>query len=83
MKPAVHYRKVLLIFLLLGFIFSACSTTKSSVPHSDGSQDESPGDVTFQEYLWGQHSLDLLIQVGLLLAGAFGVVVLLPAPNEE
>lgn len=83
MKPAVRYRKMVSLLILLGFIFSACSTTKSSVPHSDVSQDESPSDVTFQEYLWGQHSLDLLIQVGLLLAGAFGVVVLLPAQNEE
>jgi hypothetical protein len=43
----------------------------------------SQSDISFQEYLWEQHSLDLLIQMASLLAGAFGVAGLLPAPDEE
>ncbi|NMC47164.1 MAG: hypothetical protein GYA52_10095 [Chloroflexi bacterium] len=45
----------------------------------DAAQDE----ISFQEYLWEQHSLDLLIQIALLLAGALGVVELLPAADEK
>jgi hypothetical protein len=46
-------------------------------------RDASQSDISFQEYLWEQHSLDLLIQMALLLAGALGVVELLPAPDEK
>jgi len=49
----------------------------------DKFQDEPTNEISFQEYLWKEHPLDLIIQIGLLLAGAFSVAALLPSPDEE
>ena len=49
----------------------------------DKFQDEPTNGISFQEYLWEEHPLDLIIQIGLLLAGAFGVAALLPSSDEE
>lgn len=38
---------------------------------------------SFQEYFWNMHQIDLLIQVGILIAGSLGVAVLLPEFEEE
>jgi hypothetical protein len=46
-------------------------------------QDKPANEISFQEYLWAEHPLDLIIQIGLLLAGAFGVAALLPSPDEK
>lgn len=83
MRTKLHGRKLLFLILVLGFFLCACSVSKSQDESSDLSQERSAEESTFQEYLWGQHSLDLLIQIGLLLAGSLGVVVLLPTPDEE
>lgn len=39
--------------------------------------------ISFQEYFWLENPAALLIQVGIVLAGAFGVAALLPSPEEE
>ena len=73
-----------LIALLL--IFSICMVSCVGAQHSDESSplDEQAGDAaTFQEYLWQEHPVDLMLQIGLLIAGALGVTALLPTPDEE
>lgn len=80
MLPALNFRRVLILLLVLGCISSACS---SEADMNMDVHEVSQSDISFQEYLWEQHSLDLLIQMAILLAGAFGVAGLLPAPDEE
>ena len=80
MLPALNFRRVLILLLVLGCISSACSSEAEMNTDAHG---VSQSDISFQEYLWEQHSLDLLIQMAILLAGAFGVAGLLPAPDEE
>lgn len=80
MLSASKVRGVLLLLLIFGCMASACSSeAKMNTDARDAAQDE----ISFQEYLWEQHSLDLLIQIALLLAGALGVVELLPAADEK
>lgn len=62
---------------------SACSMYETASMSLDKFQDEPTNGISFQEYLWEEHPLDLTIQIGLLLAGAFGVAALLPSPDEE
>jgi len=75
---------IIIFTLSILFLFSsACSlyepiSTQLGEPH-----DEPTNPISFQEYLWKEHPLDLIIQTGLLLAGAFGVAALLPSPEEE
>ena len=38
---------------------------------------------TFQDYFWYKNPVVLLLHIALMLAGAIGVVALLPAPYEE
>jgi hypothetical protein len=38
---------------------------------------------TFQDYLWYENPMVLMLHIALMLAGAIGVVALLPAPYEE
>ena len=75
----------LFIFALLIIVLfsSACSLNGLIPTPSDGIQNESTKEISFQEYLWLEHPLDLIIQIGILLAGAFGVAALLPSPDEE
>ncbi len=37
----------------------------------------------FRAWFWSQRSLDLLVQGGLILAGALGVAAILPGNREE
>lgn len=83
MRTKPHGRKLLFLILVMGFFLCACSVSESQYERSDLAQEQSTDEISFQEYLWGQHSLDLMIQIGLLLAGSLGVVVLLPTPDEE
>lgn len=83
MRRKPYGRKLLFLILILVFFLSACSESKTQYEGSEPVQEQSTEESTFQEYLWGQHSLDLMIQIGLLLAGSLGVVVLLPTPDEE
>jgi len=75
----------LFIFALfiLALFSSACSLYEQIPTPSDEVQNELAKEISFQEYLWLEHPLDLIIQIGLLLAGAFGVAALLPSPDEE
>jgi len=67
--------------LILVLFSSACSFYE---PTPIGKIHDEPANmISFQEYLWQEHPLDLIIQIGLLLAGAFGVAALLPSPDEE
>ena len=68
------------MFVLL---LSACSFYEPIYLPINEISNESDTVVSFQEYLWEEHPLDLIIQIGLLLAGAFGVAALLPSPDEE
>lgn len=83
MRTKPHGRKLLFLILVVGFFLCACAVSESQYESSDLSQEQPVEEGTFQEYLWDQHSLDLMIQIGLLLAGSLGVVVLLPTPDEE
>lgn len=83
MSRIFYVAKLLLFVLLVCYVSSACTPMESAANASDTLPDGSQENISFQEYLWQQHSLDLMIQIGLLLAGAFGVAGLLPAPNEE
>lgn len=80
-------RKRFGIFIFTLFIlvlFSpACSLYEPVSTPLDEIHNESASVISFQEYLWQEHPLDLIIQIGILLAGAFGVAALLPSPDEE
>ena len=62
---------------------SACSLYEPLSTPLDEIHNKSTDVISFQEYLWQEHPLDLIIQIGILLAGAFGVAALLPSPDEE
>jgi len=70
------------LFILV-LLLSACSFYEPISTPIDDIHNESTSEISFQEYLWQEHPLDLIIQIGLLLAGAFGVAALLPSPDEE
>jgi len=38
---------------------------------------------SFRQWFWENRSLDLLVQVGLIFAGALGIAALLPRGKEE
>jgi len=80
-----RHRFFLVVFIALGlvsvFIASSFSYT-FSLSSADVLNSDSES-VTFQEYLWLQNPLVLLIHICLILAGAFGVSALLPAKEEE
>ena len=71
------------VLFIIGLFSTACSLYEPILTPSDEIQNESVKEISFQEYLWLEHPLDLIIQTGLLLAGAFGVAALLPSPDEE
>ena len=82
---AANKRYEMFIFALFMLILysSACSLYEPKSTPIDEAHNESASVISFQEYLWQEHPLDLIIQIGLLLAGAFGVAALLPSPDEE
>jgi len=75
----------IIIFTLsvLVLFSSACSLYEPVNTQLEEPHNEPTSTISFQEYLWKEHPLDLIIQTGLLLAGAFGVAALLPSPDEE
>jgi hypothetical protein len=42
-----------------------------------------PAEADFREWLWSRRALDLMVQIGLILAGALGVAAILPDEREE
>jgi len=78
-----QYATFIFALLILVLFSSACSFYEP-IPTPIGEIHNKPANmISFQEYLWQEHPLDLIIQIGLLLAGAFGVAALLPSPDEE
>ncbi|MCD6356787.1 MAG: hypothetical protein J7L66_05810 [Anaerolineaceae bacterium] len=67
---------ILVLFSLASSLYEPISTAVDEI------HNESANAISFQEFLWQEHSLILIIQIGLFLAGAFGVAALLPSPNE-
>jgi len=51
--------------------------------HSRLATPAAEGDLSFRILLWDVRSLDLLVQVGLTLVGALGIVALLPTLKER
>jgi hypothetical protein len=41
------------------------------------------GDLSFRALLWNTRALDLMVQAGLTLVGALGIVALLPTVKER
>ena len=78
-------KKILLVCLItvLIFCFCACNQNSPASKPEDSKANQTEHTITFQEYLWEEHAIDLTIQIGLMLAGALGVAALLPAPDEE
>ena len=70
---------VVIVFLAIGCLPARLSNQGSLAVPSSSIDDE----VTFQEYLWYENPVVLIIQIGLMLAGVLGVSALLPAPGEE
>jgi len=78
-----RYGIFILVLSILVLFSSACLLYEPISTPFDESHNESSDSISFQEYLWEKHPLDLIIQIGLLLAGALGVAALLPSPDEE
>lgn len=79
-KPTLQ---LLIILLSILFLFCGCSLNISmDDPQSARITSDGAGE-TFQEYLWYQNPVVLLLHIALMLAGAIGVTALLPAPYEE
>lgn len=73
----------LFLGLLMVFSFSACAYADKNLMENKVSVDNTLQKESFQEYLWEEHTTDLFIQIGLMLAGALGVAGLLPSEHEE
>jgi hypothetical protein len=39
--------------------------------------------VAFRQWLWASRSLDMAVQMGLILTGALAIAALLPRPGED
>lgn len=80
----VKRRGILILALSILFLFSsACSLYEPISTQLEEPHNEPASIISFQAYLWKEHPFDLIIQTGLLLAGAFGLAALLPSPDEE
>jgi hypothetical protein len=74
---------ILFLSLLIIAAVSACGINQDSYIHFTEEHTVPKQTDSFQEFLWEEHGMDLFIQIGLLLAGAFGVAALLPSADEE
>ena len=73
----------LFLAICIALLMSGCVFNSSRVePQFDTSASDHVSE-TFQEYLWYENPVVLMLQIALMLAGAIGVVALLPAPYEE
>ena len=73
-----------LIILLLLYSVCMVSCVGTQHPEEPGPlKERSMDEETFQDYLWQEHPVDLMLQIGLLIAGALGVTALLPTLDEE
>lgn len=76
--PRLFYIILFLIIIVSFFVVNSSMYVESNIAVKNNAET-----ISFQEYLWENHELDLFIQLSLLLAGAFGVAALLPAADEE
>jgi hypothetical protein len=77
-------RKTLLSLVLVSLLFAVACSPAQRVAVDEPVISSSTGDLdTFQEYLWFENPVVLIVQIGLMLAGALGVAALLPAPDED
>lgn len=74
---------ILFLSLLIIGAVSACRINQNNYMQFTDEQTVPTQTDSFQEFLWEEHGMDLFIQIGLLLAGAFGVAALLPSADEE
>jgi preprotein translocase subunit SecY len=75
---------ILVCVVLIPIIFLSASAF--SRPEIASSQDDTPSSrstQSFQEYLWLENPVVLLVHVGLILVGALAVSALLPSKEEE
>ena len=78
-------RKVITFLLLMGaaVLMSGCFTDEDFADLQLKNEVDVNTGETFQDYLWYENPVVLLLHIALMLAGAIGVVALLPAPYEE
>lgn len=69
------------LILILVLSASAFSRPEPAVEKGDLTSDRSL--QSFQEYLWLENPVVLLVHVGLILVGALAVSALLPSKEEE
>jgi len=74
--------KLLLIVLLI-MMMNACVPADNVEDARSISTNQEGSPQTFQEFLWYQNPIVLILQIGLMIAGSIGVSALLPAPDEE
>lgn len=80
-REDIPWITVVILLLIGGFLigqrFGGSSENVQVAP------DPVPGEGTFRQWLWGNRTLDLAVQVGLILGGALGIAALLPKSRED
>ena len=71
------------LFLGLVFLFSASVFSRPEIASSQDDTASSQSAQSFQEYLWLENPVVLLVHVSLILVGALAVSALLPSEEEE
>ncbi len=71
------------VILIPGIFLSASAFTRPEIAPSQDDIASSRSAQSFQEYLWLENPVVLLVHVGLILAGALAVSALLPSKDEE
>ena len=72
---------IILISIIL--LVSSCSLNKGIGEEQSTPITRETRVETFQEYLWYQNPVVLMLHIAIMLAGAIAVTALLPAPYEE
>jgi hypothetical protein len=83
--PLKHKASVRSLIILFGIVLVVCGCSLNISMDAPQSAEIANADTreTFQEYLWYQNPVVLMLHIALMLAGAIGVTALLPAPYEE
>lgn len=71
------------LFLGLVLLLSAFAFSRPEAALSESDMDSDPFPASFQEFLWLENPVVLLVHVGLILVGALAVSALLPSEEEE
>ena len=71
------------VILIPGIFLSASAFTRPEIAPSQDDIASSRSAQSFQEYLWLENPVVLLVHVGLILTGALAVSALLPSKEEE